>query len=241
MPNVIIFGDSRHPSLRHEVPVPLPDPIGYLESRRARGRSSPARSTFLACRRSGGYEVVSFEELGLNELLAEGKRSRGRFRGCVVRACRQARRRRGRRAGRLPARARRRAPAGAASRLDGGRRRVRSAPAREERRPARGHPSRAGGGGGARWRTSATALRERRRADRRGAARGGARRIFVENGCVPHDMLVIAAGAHGADPHDQGTGPIPAGVPIVVDIFPRDIGLGLLGRHHAYVLRRRAP
>ena len=33
MPNVIIFGDSRHPSLRHEVAVPLPDPIGYLETR----------------------------------------------------------------------------------------------------------------------------------------------------------------------------------------------------------------
>ncbi len=35
----------------------------------------------------------------------------------------------------------------------------------------------------------------------------GAHRIFVENGCVPHDMLAIAAGAHGADPHDQGDGP----------------------------------
>ena len=59
--------------------------------------------------------------------------------------------------------------------------------------------------------------------------RAGAQRVFVENGCVPHDMLVIAAGAHGADPHDEGAGPIPSGVPIVVDIFPRDMASGCWG------------
>ena len=35
----------------------------------------------------GDYEVVSFEELGLNELLAEGKPLGAAVRGCVVRAC----------------------------------------------------------------------------------------------------------------------------------------------------------
>ena len=64
MPNVIIFGDSRHPSLRHEVAVPLPDPIGYLEAEGSRtilaGSLDVPRLQAL-----GDYEVVSFEELGL--------------------------------------------------------------------------------------------------------------------------------------------------------------------------------
>ena len=58
MPNVIIFGDSRHPSLRHEVAVPLPDPIGYLEAEGSRtilaGSLDVPRLQAL-----GDYEVVS--------------------------------------------------------------------------------------------------------------------------------------------------------------------------------------
>ena len=98
MPNVIIFGDSRHPSLRHEVPVPLPDPIGYLEAEGSRtilaGSLDVPRLQAL-----GDYEVVSFEELGLNELLAEGKPLRGRRPRLRRSGLRQARHRRGRRAG----------------------------------------------------------------------------------------------------------------------------------------------
>src|SRR5690606_27005324 len=59
--------------------------------------------------------------------------------------------------------------------------------------------------------------------------RSEARRVFVENDCAPHDMLVVAAGGYGADPHHQGEGPIPPGVPVVVDIFPRDIASGCWG------------
>ena len=29
--NVLIYGDSRSYSLRHEVPLPFPDPVAYLE------------------------------------------------------------------------------------------------------------------------------------------------------------------------------------------------------------------
>jgi Xaa-Pro aminopeptidase len=32
----------------------------------------------------------------------------------------------------------------------------------------------------------------------------------------------VAAGAAGATGHEQGTGPLPAGVPVIVDIWPRD-------------------
>ena len=35
------------------------------------------------------------------------------------------------------------------------------------------------------------------------------------------DEAIVASGAQGADPHDRGSGPLEANVPIVVDIFPR--------------------
>jgi len=36
------------------------------------------------------------------------------------------------------------------------------------------------------------------------------------------DETIVACGADAADPHDRGSGPLRAGEPIVVDIFPRD-------------------
>ena len=35
------------------------------------------------------------------------------------------------------------------------------------------------------------------------------------------DETIVAGGAQGADPHDRGSGPLPAHEPIVVDVFPR--------------------
>lgn len=39
-------------------------------------------------------------------------------------------------------------------------------------------------------------------------------------GCIPAHTIV-APGKHGCDPHDVGSGPIRAGEPIIIDIFPR--------------------
>ncbi len=43
--------------------------------------------------------------------------------------------------------------------------------------------------------------------------------IFAR-GCMPAHTIV-APGKHGCDPHDVGSGPIRAGEPIIIDIFPR--------------------
>ncbi|MDZ7729962.1 MAG: Xaa-Pro peptidase family protein [Natrialbaceae archaeon] len=43
---------------------------------------------------------------------------------------------------------------------------------------------------------------------------------LLEHRCAL-DETIVAAGADGADPHDRGSGPIPADEPVVVDIFPR--------------------
>jgi Xaa-Pro aminopeptidase len=44
---------------------------------------------------------------------------------------------------------------------------------------------------------------------------------FVRNGATA-DEFIVAPGAQGAVGHDMGSGPIRAGVPIVIDIWPRD-------------------
>ncbi len=43
---------------------------------------------------------------------------------------------------------------------------------------------------------------------------------ILARGCLPAHTIV-APGKHGCDPHDEGSGPIRAGSPIIVDIFPR--------------------
>jgi Xaa-Pro aminopeptidase len=52
---------------------------------------------------------------------------------------------------------------------------------------------------------------------------------MIRHGAVPHDMTVIAPGPQGADQHDEGSGPIAPNIPIVVDVFPRDLESGCWG------------
>jgi Xaa-Pro aminopeptidase len=43
------------------------------------------------------------------------------------------------------------------------------------------------------------------------------------------DEAIVAGGADGAEPHNRGEGPLPAGEPIVVDVFPRSKTTGYHG------------
>lgn len=45
-------------------------------------------------------------------------------------------------------------------------------------------------------------------------------RALLEEGYAL-DETIVAGGAQGADPHDRGSGPLPAHAPVVIDIFPR--------------------
>ncbi|MBP1985728.1 M24 family metallopeptidase [Halolamina salifodinae] len=44
---------------------------------------------------------------------------------------------------------------------------------------------------------------------------------LLQHGCAL-DETIVACGVDAADPHDRGSGPLEAGQPIIVDIFPRD-------------------
>lgn len=224
MSNVLIFGDDKAPALRNEVPLPLPDPVAYMEKEDARyvlcGSLDVPRLSAL-----GRYQVIAFEDLGLAGALAEGKALDEAFRVLVARACGQL----GVTEAMVPSdfplqladelravgialtpdsgefarRRRSKSPA----QLDGIRRAQRAAELALER------------------------IRQglRKQGPTAEALRAEARKVFVEHGALPHDMLVIAAGDHGADPHDEGAGAIPPGVPIVVDVFPRDLASGCWG------------
>ncbi len=80
---------------------------------------------------------------------------------------------------------------------------------------------------------------------RRSRARGGwvvldGRRLTAEEirraadaavlaaGCLP-SHTIVAPGRHGCDPHDEGSGPVRAGQPVIVDIFPRAQKTGYFG------------
>src|SRR5262249_46472525 len=89
--NVLIFGDSRSYSLRHEVPLPFPDPVGYLEVGGKRwvlaGSVDIPRLTSLGA--NVGFEVVSFDDLGLGDAMKAGQSLSEAIVGTLVGACRR--------------------------------------------------------------------------------------------------------------------------------------------------------
>ena len=50
--------------------------------------------------------------------------------------------------------------------------------------------------------------------------RGEINAFLVRHGATPHHTIV-SGGQQGADPHEEGFGPLPAHQPIILDIFPR--------------------
>ena len=68
VPDALIYGDTlRSPELRHEVAVPIPDPFLYAERN---GRRIVAIHSLEVPRvRGTGVDVLSWDELGWEELL----------------------------------------------------------------------------------------------------------------------------------------------------------------------------
>jgi Xaa-Pro aminopeptidase len=64
-------------------------------------------------------------------------------------------------------------------------------------------------------------------------------RVLLEQDCVGRD-LIVACGEHAADPHAVGEGPLVAGRPIVIDVFPQHRRHGYWGDLTRTVVRGRA-
>jgi Xaa-Pro aminopeptidase len=54
------------------------------------------------------------------------------------------------------------------------------------------------------------------------AVREAMQEVSDEHGCDLPDDVIVAHGGQGAIGHERGHGPIPAGEPVIVDIWPRD-------------------
>jgi Xaa-Pro aminopeptidase len=90
MPDVLIYGDSiRSPELRHEVPVPIPDPFLYAE--RDGRRTVILHSLEIARVREDApqLEIIPLERLGTDQLFAQGKQAWEIELEVALRGCRE--------------------------------------------------------------------------------------------------------------------------------------------------------
>jgi len=230
MPDVLIYADTyRSPELRHEVPIGIPDPFLYAEKD---GTKHIAIGTMEIPRLAelGLFELHPSEEYGSDELVRSGLSYPEVRQEVVLRAVKSL--------GITSAVVPETFPLWLADRLraDGieltvdadffdDRRRVKTDAELEGIRRAqraaeagmdaarellrRAEPN----GGGALEVDGEVLTVERVKAAMSGA--------FAANGTTADDFIV-APGPQGAVGHDMGSGPIRAGVPIVIDIWPRD-------------------
>lgn len=229
MPDVLIYADTmRSPELRHEVPLGVPDPFLYLEKD---GVKHVVASSMELARLAelNLFELHANHEFGADELVRSGMPWREAGREVVRRAIEQI--------GVTNAVVPETFPLWLADALraegieltaDGEffdeRRRVKTeaqlAGMRRAQRAAEAGMDvardllRRAEGNGAGLAVDGEPLT----VERVKAAMGQA---FVAGGAV-FDDFIVAPGPQGAVGHDMGSGPIRAGVPIVIDIWPRD-------------------
>jgi len=230
VPDVLMYADTfRSPELRHEVPIGIPDPFLYVEKDGARHIAIGAME-IPRLRELGLFELHPNEEFGFDDLVAEGLSSEVIRREIPVRAVEAL----GVTsavvpetfplwlADRLRAKGVELTPDGeffgdrrrvkTAAQLAGMRRAQRAAEAGMD--AARDLLRRAQPDGGGVLELDGEPLT----VERIKAAMGEA---FVRHGTTSDDFIV-APGAQGAVGHDMGSGPVRAGVPIVIDVWPRD-------------------
>jgi Xaa-Pro aminopeptidase len=219
MPDVLIFGDTvRSAELRHEVPVPAPDPFIYVE--RNGGRYVFVDSLEVPRMEDlDALEVVAIEELGVDELIAQGAKRTELDPELLLRACR--------RIGVDDAITPREFPLELADYLRANGVSVRAdKEAFDARRRVKTEAELEGIG---RAQRSAEAAMDAIRARlRRGGdvtceeLRAEANRAFSEHGMIVPDIVIVSHGPQTAVGHEPGFGPIASGEPIVADLYPRD-------------------
>jgi Xaa-Pro aminopeptidase len=223
VPDVIIFGDTiRSPELRHEVPLTVPDPFVYVE--RNGTRTAYVSSLELSrVRELDGLEAIPLEELGLDELVAQGLSWHQMTTELALRACRAAQVSSAvtprdfplevadfLRAHEIEVEAR--------GELFDERRRVKSAAELAGIRASQRAAERAMDAIRARLRAGGPVTCEELQTE--------AMRVYTDEGVIVDDVPLISAGPDTTVGHEPGHGTIGEGEPIVVDLFPRDPASG---------------
>jgi Xaa-Pro aminopeptidase len=218
MPDVLIFADTiRSPELRHEIPVPLTDPIIYVEQNGTRRVFASSLET-PRLEAIDGLEIFPNEELGSDELRAAGIQWHDAHPELVLRACRHGAITRASVPRSFPLAIADHVRAnGVALDVDGDlfdhRRRSKSPVEIEGIRKAQRAAERA-----------IARIRER-------LAEGPvtceelqteAARVFTDAGVASPDGMIVSHGPQTAIGHEQGHGSVSPGEPVVVDLFPLD-------------------
>jgi Xaa-Pro aminopeptidase len=219
-PDVLIHGDThRSAALRHELPLGIIDAFSYFE---LNGRRVAVISSMEAGRveqAAPGVEVIDPYELGLDELIARGLRWDELDAELCARAAERLEVRRLVVPGELPV--------AVADRLraDG----VEVIPDQSEFIRRRRSKSEAEIAGVRRAQAAADAGMAAAAELLRGggsltaeAVRARIREVCADHGAPTPEDIIVAAGPAGATGHEEGTGPLPPGVPIIIDIWPRD-------------------
>ena len=230
-PDVLIHGDTnRSAALRHELPLGILDPFSYFEVDGRRVVVIAAMEADRLHEVAPGVEIVDPYELGLDELVARGMR----WHDIDAELCARAAARLGTRRLVVPGAV----PVAVADRLraDGievvpdelefiRRRRSKNASEIEGVRRAQAAAD-AGMAAAAELLRTASArdgvLVHDGEALTSEAVRARIREVCAERGAPADEDIIVAAGPAGASGHEQGSGPVPAGVPVIVDIWPRD-------------------
>jgi Xaa-Pro aminopeptidase len=230
-PDVLIHGDThRSAALRHELPLGILDPFSYFEvdGRRVVVVSDLERNRIAEV--APAAEIIDPYELGLDELIGQGMR----WHDIDAELCARAAARLGARRLVVPAAL----PLAVADRLraDGVeveadelefiRRRRSKTPAEIDGVRRAQAAADAGMGAAAELLRAATASDGTLVVDGETltseAVRARIRDVCAALGAPAPEDVIVAAGAAGASGHEQGSGPLAAGVPIIVDIWPRD-------------------
>jgi Xaa-Pro aminopeptidase len=221
MPDALIYADTfRSPELRHEVPLGVPDPILYAEKD---GTKHIVVSSMEAVRLAalGRYELHLWEEFGIDKLRSSGRsfaeiQEEVQLRGVKALGITSAV---------IPPAF----PVWLADSLRGAgveltvdkdffddRRRIKNeaelAGMRRAQRAAEAAMDRARDVLRARVADRGVTVEE---------VKAAMNVVFAEHSTTCDDFIV-APGPQGAVGHDMGSGPIAAGVPVVIDIWPRD-------------------
>ena len=230
MPDVLIYADTvRSPSMRHEVPILVPDPFLYVERDGARHTVSTAFEVDRIAAIPGGPQAHASEEFGFDDLISQGLPREEVDLGVVVNACKTL--------GVERAVAPPTFPIAVAERLwQSG---IQVTSDRETFASRRRVKNEAELAGIRRAQRAAEAGMDAARDLLRRAEPNGsglvvdgapltAERIkdainaaFVAHRVVAEDFIV-APGAQGAVGHDLGSGPITAGQSVVIDLWPKD-------------------
>jgi Xaa-Pro aminopeptidase len=230
-PDVLIHADThRSAALRHELPLGILDPFSYFEVDGRRVVVIAAMEADRIQEAAPGVEILDPYTLGLDELVAHGMH----WHDIDAELCARAAAELGTRKLVVPAAL----PVGVADRLraDGVEvvpdelefiRRRRSKNASEIEGVRRAQDAANAG-------MAAAAELLRTASPRNGvlvhdgealtseAVRARIREVCAERGAPTDEDIIVAAGPAGASGHEQGSGPLPAGVPVIVDIWPRD-------------------